>query len=170
MTSADLLVDAFGRIQGSVHAVLDGLDADTLAYRPDPGANSIAWLIWHLTRVQDDHVSEIIGTGQVWTSGGWAERFRLPLDVEDTGYGHTSKQVASVKADAETLIGYHDAVHRQTEEFVRSVKDPDLTRIVDENWDPPVTMAVRLVSVIDDCIQHSGQAAYVRGLYERGNA
>jgi len=170
MTSADLLVDAFGRVRENVHTAVEGLGTDGLAYRPDAEANSIAWLIWHLTRVQDDHVSEIIGTEQVWTSAGWAERFGLPLDVDDTGYGHTSEQVASVRADAESLLGYHDAVHRQTEEFVRSVKDPDLKRIVDERWDPPVTMAVRLVSVIDDCIQHSGQAAYVRGLYERGNA
>ncbi|MEO3786853.1 DinB family protein [Actinocorallia sp. B10E7] len=170
MTSADLLVDAFGRVRESVHATVKGLDTAALTYRPEEEANSIAWLIWHLTRVQDDHVSEIIGTEQIWTSGGWAERFRLPLEPYDTGYGHTSEQVASVKAEAETLLGYHDAVHAQTEDFVQSVKEPELARIVDENWDPPVTMAVRLVSVIEDDLQHVGQAAYIRGIYERTHA
>ncbi|WP_106396250.1 mycothiol transferase [Actinocorallia populi] len=170
MTSTDLLIDAFGRVKESVQATVKGLDADALTYRPDEEANSIAWLIWHLTRVQDDHISEIIGAEQIWTSGGWAERFRLPLDLHDTGYGHTPEQVAAVKTDAETLAGYHDAVHAQTEDFVQSVKEPELARIVDENWDPPVTMAVRLVSVIEDGLQHVGQAAYVRGMYERGNA
>ena len=167
MNSADLLVDAFGRVREGVHAAVEGLGAAALAYRPEEGANSIAWLVWHLTRVQDDHLSEIIGTEQVWTSKGWAERFGLPLDTYDTGYGHAAGQVASVEAEAESLLGYYDAVHARTEEFVRSVKESELTRIVDENWDPPVTMAVRLVSVIDDDLQHVGQAAYIRGIYER---
>ena len=169
MTSTDLLVDAFGRIKESVRAIVKGLDAAALTYRPDAEANTIAWLVWHLTRVQDDHISEIIGTEQIWTSGGWAERFRLPLDLHDIGYGHSPEQVAAVKADAETLIGYHDAVHAQTEDFVQSVKEPELARIVDENWIPPVTMAVRLVSVVEDDLQHVGQAAYIRGMYERAH-
>ncbi|GAA2738770.1 mycothiol transferase [Actinocorallia aurantiaca] len=169
MNSADLLVDAFGRVREGVHAAVEGLDAAALAYRPEEGANSIAWLVWHLTRVQDDHLSEIIGAEQVWTSEGWAERFGLPLDPYDTGYGHAAGQVASVEAEAEALLGYYDAVHARTEEFVRSVKESELTRIVDENWDPPVTMAVRLVSVIEDDLQHVGQAAYIRGIYERAH-
>lgn len=167
MTSADLLVDAFGRVKESVHATVGGLGAAALEYRPDAEANSIAWLVWHLTRVQDDHVSDVAGNEQIWTSGGWAERFRLPLEVHDTGYGHTPEQVASVKVDAETLLGYYDAVHAQTEDFVQAVTEEELARIVDENWDPPVTLAVRLISVIDDDLEHAGQAAYLRGLYER---
>jgi uncharacterized damage-inducible protein DinB len=166
-TSADLLIDAFGRVREGVRGTVGKLGEAALTYRPDPGANTIAWLVWHLTRVQDDHLAEIIGVEQAWTSDGWAERFRLPLDVNDTGYGHTPEQVASVKADAQTLIGYHDAVHARTEDFLRSLKEPELARIVDENWDPPVTMAVRLVSVIEDGLQHLGQAAYVRGVYKR---
>ena len=50
---------------------------------------------------------------------------------------------------------------------VGTVTDDDLDRIVDERWDPPVTLAVRLVSVVDDCLQHAGQAAYARGILSR---
>lgn len=164
MTSADLLVDAFGRVREAVHEATDGLSAGELAERLQPGANSIAWLVWHLTRVQDDHISEVAGQSQAWTSGGWAERFGLPLAADDTGYGHTSQQVASVRVEDPALLdGYYDAVHDQTLRYLAGVTDADLDRIVDRRWDPPVTLGVRLVSVITDDLQHAGQAAFVRG-------
>lgn len=164
MTSADLLSDAFGRIRGVVHAVVDGLDDEQLAYRVDGRANSIAWLVWHLTRIQDDHVADVAGTEQVWTAGGWAQRFGLPFDAAATGYGHGPDEVAAVRASAELLTGYHDAVYQQTVDYVQTVAEGDLGRIVDRRWDPPVTLAVRLVSVVSDDLQHAGQAAFVRGL------
>ncbi|MEV0400441.1 DUF664 domain-containing protein [Actinoallomurus sp. NPDC050550] len=164
MTTANLLTDAFGRIRDAVHRAVDSLGPDELAFRVDPDANSIAWLTWHLTRVQDDHLADAAGTAQAWTSKGWAERFGLPFDVSDTGYGHAPDQVAAVRVEsAELLTGYHDAVYQQTIEYVGSLSDDDLTRIVDRSWDPPVTLGVRLVSVIADDLQHAGQAAFVRG-------
>jgi uncharacterized damage-inducible protein DinB len=165
MSSADLLVDGIGRVQESVHAAVAGLSAEQLATRLDGQANSIAWLVWHLTRVQDDHVADVAGTEQVWTAEGWAKRFGLPLPEHDTGYGHSSEEVAQVRVDSPRLLtDYYDAVHRRTVEFVSRVTDDDLARIVDESWDPPVTLAVRLVSVLSDDLQHAGQAAFVRGV------
>jgi len=167
MTSADLLVDAFGRVRGTVQSVVEGLTPDQLEFRIDSEANSIGWLVWHLTRVQDDHVADVAGTEQVWTASGWARRFALPLDDADIGYGHSSDQVASVTSDAEQLLGYHEAVHEMTLRFVRSVTDTDLDRVVDDRWDPPVTLGVRLISVVNDDLQHAGQAAFLRGVIER---
>ena len=168
MTSAELLVDAFGRVREVVHRVVEGLTAEELAFRVDPEANSIAWLVWHLTRIQDDHVADVARVEQVWTSQGWGERFGLPFDPRDTGYGHRSQEVAAVQLDSgEQLVGYHDAVHRQTIRYVGGLGDADLGRIVDRSWDPPVTLGVRLVSVIADDLQHAGQAAFVRGVLQR---
>jgi Protein of unknown function (DUF664) len=168
MTSADLLVDAFGRIREEVHQIVGGLTAEQLAFRADAAANSIVWLVWHLTRIQDDHVADAFGTDQVWTSDGWVERFGLPLDPLDTGYGHRAREVAAVRVGSgDLLVGYYDAVHQRTIGHVRELTDPDLDRVVDESWDPPVTLGVRLVSVIGDDLQHAGQAAFVRGLVER---
>lgn len=162
-----LLTDAFGRIAETAHRVLRGATADRLAYRPDPEANTVAWLVWHLARVQDDHVADVAGTEQRWTAGGWAEKFRLPFDVADTGYGHSPEQVAAVRADAALLRDYLDDVHAATAAYLETVTAEDLERVVDTRWDPPVTLGVRLVSVIGDDLQHVGQAAYVRGLAER---
>ncbi|WP_406274800.1 DinB family protein [Nocardia sp. NBC_00881] len=167
MTSADVLTDAFERIREVVHEAVDGLGEDELAHRIDKGANSIAWLIWHLTRVQDDHVSEVADVEQVWTARRWYDRFGLSIDARATGYGDRSVDVAVIRAPAELLVGYYDAVHEQTLRFVRKLGDSDLERIVDIRWDPPVTLGVRLVSVISDDLQHAGQAAFVRGVIER---
>lgn len=168
MTAAtDVLVDGLGRVQENVHAVVEGLSRDRLTARLDPDANSIAWLVWHLTRVQDDHVAGVAGTVQAWQADGWAERFALPFDVTDHGFGHTREQVAAVAVDGGLLTAYHDAVHARSVDFLESLTDEALARVVDKRWDPPVTMAVRLVSVVDDCAQHVGQAAFVRGVLER---
>jgi uncharacterized damage-inducible protein DinB len=162
VTSADLLVDAFGRIREIVHATVDGLSEDQLTYRPGDEANSIAWLVWHLTRIQDDHVAGVAGTEQVWPK--WADRFGLPFDQRDTGYGHRSADVAAVRVPAELLTAYHDETCERSLEYLRQITDADLDRIVDRRWDPPVTLGVRLVSVVSDDLQHAGQAAFVRGL------
>jgi uncharacterized damage-inducible protein DinB len=167
MTSYELLSDAFGRVREAVIDVLDGLTPEQLTYRPDSEANSIAWLVWHLTRVQDDHVAAAVGAEQVWSSRGWAGRFELPLPISDTGYGHSAQQVGVVTSDAGRLLGYFEAVHEATLGYVRQLTDDDLDRVVDERWDPPVTLGVRLVSVIADDLQHTGQAAYLRGILER---
>ena len=168
MDTADILIDAYGRIRELVHSSTDGLDADALAYRIEPDANSIAWLAWHLTRVQDDHVSEIAGREQAWVDDGWAARFGMDPDPHNTGYGHTSEQVGSVRPEGpDALTGYHDAVWERTVEYLGAVTAGELSRIIDRSWDPPVSVGVRLVSVLSDNLQHAGQARYVRGIFER---
>ncbi len=163
MTSAELLVDAFGRVRGAVHAVVGSLTPAQLAVRLDSEANSIAWLVWHLTRIQDDHIAGVAQVDQVWTAAGWAERFGLPFDPRATGYEHRPDDVAAVQVGSDLLAGYYDAVHAQTVGYVEGLVDTDLDRIVDERWDPPVSLGVRLISVVDDDLEHVGQAAFVRG-------
>lgn len=171
MHANDILIDAYGRIQEEVHAAVDGLTPDQLHARPAADANSVAWLVWHLTRVQDDHVGEAAGLDQVWLAQGWEKRFGLDLPAEDTGYGHTAAQVGTVRVEsAGQLTGYYDAVHDQTLAYLRGLAAEDYERIVDERWDPPVTLGVRLVSVLSDDLEHAGQAAYVRGLLQSAEA
>jgi hypothetical protein len=166
MSVSELLADGFSRVQEVVHEVLDGLTVDDLTFRVDPQTNSIGWLVWHLTRVQDDHVAAATGLDQVWLEG-WQQRAALPFAETETGYGQDPAAVAEVRLPADFLAGYYDATHTQTISFVRGLRDSDLTTVVDTRWDPPVTMGVRLVSVLSDDLQHAGQAAFVRGILER---
>ena len=167
--ASDLLHDAIGRLPALVQRTAAGLGPDELAHRPTPRANSIAWLLWHLTRVQDHHVAEILGEDQVWAAGEWPDAFGLPADPTDTGYGHTPEQVAAVRVDGpEPLVGYHRAVTDRTIAYLSSRAEGDLDRIIDRSYDPPVSVGVRLTSVVGDSLQHVGQAAYVRGLLAAG--
>ena len=159
-----LLDDGFTRIGEHVASVVDGLGADDLSHRIAPDANTIGWLVWHLLRVQDDHVADAAGTEQVWLSGGWADRFALPFDHDATGYGQSSDEVAAVRTTSELLAGYGEAVVGATRAWLRGLSDDDLDRVVDDAWDPPVTLGARLVSVTQDDLLHLGQAEYLRGL------
>ena len=167
MDISELLLDAYGRVEGATHGVLNGASRAVLTFRPDADANSVAWLVWHLTRVQDDHVAEVAGTEQQWLGAEWCDRFGLPFAPHATGYGQSSDEVAQVDVDGALLRGYFDAVHEATSRYLGGLDAGDLDRIVDERWDPPVSLGARLVSVADDDIAHAGQAAYVRGLAER---
>jgi hypothetical protein len=160
----ELLRDAFTRLIEHVDELTDGLTDEVANYRPSPNANSIAWLIWHSARVQDIQLAPIAGGEQVWLRDGWVDRFGLDLPRDDTGYGHQPEDVAKVQAPADLLAAYYHAVHKLTLEYVAGVTADDLARIVDRHWDPPVTASARLVSIIDDCAQHLGQAAYLLGI------
>jgi hypothetical protein len=166
MDVAALLQDLFGRTPPIATAAVEGLSPEQLAWAPRPGANSIAWLVWHLTRVQDHHVSELLGEEQIWTTDErWAKRCGLEADPHNTGYGHSADDVASVRPDGpDALLGYLRAVDERTQGMLAGLRDGELDRVVDRRWDPPVTMGVRLISIADDCLQHVGQASYLRGL------
>ena len=160
----ELLRDAFTRLIEHVDELTEGLTDEQANYRPTPSANSIAWLIWHSARVQDIQLAPIAGVDQVWTRDGWVDRFGLDLPRNDSGYGHGPDEVAKVRAPVQLLAGYYHAVHKLTLEYVAGVTADELARVVDTNWDPPVTASARLVSIIDDCAQHLGQGAYLLGI------
>ena len=168
MDVAGLLADLYGRVGEAVEGAVEGLTAAELATPPEPGANTVGWLVWHLARVEDSHIAELLDQDQLWTTTPWAERFELTGDADDTGYGHTAEQVLAVRPDGpDALLGYYGAVRERTSAFLASLTAEHLDRIVDRRWDPPVTLGVRLISIADDEIQHAGQAAYARGLLER---
>jgi hypothetical protein len=164
----DLLADTFTRIRELVEELTDGLTEEDSTYRPAPEANTPGWLLWHLTRVQDDHVAGLAGVQQAWPS--WRERFDLPFSDWATGYNHSADEVAAVRVSGQLVADYHADVHKLTLDYIGQISDDELARVVDTNWDPPVTAAVRLVSVVGDVLQHLGQAAYVRGLAQRATA
>ncbi len=166
MDVSSLLLELYGRIPPLARRAVDGVDLELLNEPPAGGCNPIAWLVWHLARVQDDHVAEILGVDQLWVSGGWASQFALDPDPSNTGYGHSPAEVAAVRPQRpDVLLEYLDAVDTRTRTMLEALVPADLDRIVDRRWDPPVSLGVRLVSIADDSLQHAGQAAYVRGLF-----
>jgi uncharacterized damage-inducible protein DinB len=167
MDVAALLLEIYGRIPPLAREAVEGLDADGLVWQPSPGANTIGWLVWHLARVEDHHISELTGDDQLWASGDWAANFGLDPDPSNTGYGHDADDVLAVRPEsASALVDYLTATDERATTFIAGLTPEALDEIVDRRWDPPVTLGVRLVSVADDGLQHAGQAAYVRGLLD----
>lgn len=174
-TAVAVLLEGFGRTPGLVRSALDGMSEDDLTRRIDPDANTIAWLVWHTARMQDGQITmaarslgrDRSSAEQVWTGQGFDERFELDVDDRDVGYGMSSEEVARIHAPAELLEAYHQAVHDRTVAFLESLHDDDYAFVVDESYHPPVTLVSRLVSILQDAVQHLGQAAYVRGILQR---
>jgi uncharacterized damage-inducible protein DinB len=165
MNATDVLKEALGRLPGLVERAVKDLTPEQLRRAPADGANTVGWLVWHLARGQDGQLAELLGEDQVYVGGDWARRFGLKPDPSDTGYGHAEHEVAAVQPESwQALAEYYAAVHARTVAYLDSLTDADLDRVVDEGWNPPVTLGVRLVSVVNDDVQHAGQAAYVRGL------
>ena len=165
MDVAALLLDLYSRIPALAHEAVEGADLRTLLQPPAPGANPIAWLIWHSARVQDHLIAELIDADQIWIQDDWARRFGLDPDPSNTGYGHSVAEVTAVRPEQPSaLLEYLDVVDRRTRTLLHGLTPSELDRVVDDRWDPPVTLGVRLISVADDGLQHVGQAAYARGL------
>lgn len=168
MDAKDLMLDGLERIRSVLHRTLTGLTPDDMHRQPQADANSIAWLAWHLTRVQDVSVSGLAAEEQIWRSRGWQDRFHLPAGASDDGFGHTPEQVAAFRAPSiQALLDYHEDVVERSRTYVAALAPADFDRTLDEpQWQPPPTVGVRLVSVLSDNLQHAGQAAYLRGLWQ----
>lgn len=168
MDALAVLREAYSRVPELAERAVRGLSPEQLRWAPAEGANPIGWLVWHLARGQDAQIADVAGTEQVYLVGDWAARFGLRADPADTGYGHDLDRVRGVRPEsARALLDYLDAVHAATMRYLDSLTEADLDRVIDEGWDLPVTLGVRLVSIVDDDVQHAGQAAYVRGLLPR---
>ena len=167
MTPSELLTEAFSRVPETVERAVDGLSEDQLAARPAAGANTLAWLAWHVARGQDVQIADLAASDQVWTADGWADRFALPFDHAEMGYGQSPAEVGEVRAEPHLLVAYLEAVTLRTRGYLEGLDAASYTDVVDDAWDPPVTAGSRLVSILGDCTQHLGQASYVRGLLDR---
>ncbi|WBB53719.1 alpha/beta fold hydrolase [Verrucosispora sp. WMMD573] len=168
MPVRDVLTEAYGRVHRLVHDALASLRPGTFVHQIEPGTNSIAWLVWHLTRIQDHHIADIMGEPELWADPQWATRTGVERDVSTRGQGDGPDEIAALaKADSDGVSAYHDAVMARTFGYLSGVTEAELARIIDTSYTPPVSVGVRLVSVLSDNLQHAGQALFVRGMHER---
>ena len=165
MEGTSLLIDALGRIQQTLHSALSGLSPANLVYRPKPDCNPIGWLAWHLTRVQDHHISSLSGSEQAWIVQSWCSQFDMSDDADDIGWGHTIEQVNDFRPPpVRILLDYHDAVVERSKEYLAGLTAQDLECVLNEpHWQPLPTVGIRLVSVVNDNTEHVGQIAYLKG-------
>ena len=167
MTWQEMIMDIFDRIAAQLAQVLEDLTPKQLNQQPGRGANTIGWLIWHLTRSHDRNMSELMGLEQLWISEGWYSRFNRKPDPAETGYRHTTKEMAAFKApDSLTIMEYHRAVLERIKDYIANYLEESI--LEQEMYSPTfdsVSPTYRVITgIINDALQHVGQAAYVRGL------
>ncbi len=162
----ELIIDGYDRLPDLMKEVLAGLRMADLDWQPHREGNSLGWTVWHLTRVQDSQIADLMGDEQLWTRDGWHKRFTHPADPDDTGYGHTPEQVRAFKSPSVRVqLEYLRAVVGRTKQYLASLTPSDLDRELDEPWQQPrPTVGVRIASVLVDVHQHAGEASYIRGL------
>jgi len=168
MKGADLIIDALGRINETLHAELADITPDELAADPQP---SVGWLTWHLIRVQDSQICTVSDRTQAWIEDGWHKKFNMAPEPRDYGpaHTHTHAQAKSLGADTATLLAYHGAVFGRSVAYLDSLSDADLERVLDDpRYDPRPTVGVRLVSVVDDNMQHAGQVIFQKACLRSG--
>jgi hypothetical protein len=166
MAWQQLITDIFDRVAEQVEKVLDGLTPEELNRQPAPGANTIGWLIWHLTRSFDRNVSELAGKEQLWTANGWYAKFGRSADPDETGVGHSQEEMAAFRVpDGRATLEYHLAVQARIKEYMSTLTESELDR---EATSPTLgttfSVGKRLLAQFSEGLQHVGQAAYVRGL------
>jgi uncharacterized damage-inducible protein DinB len=168
MNWQQLLVDGYERVEQSIKRTLNGLSEKEIDRQPSPDTNTIGWLCWHLSRGRDRSIASLSGQDQLWIKDKWYEKFNRPADPADSGFKHTPEQVAAFKSpDAKTLLDYHHAVLNRAIAYINSLTEADLDRELDEPWFTPTpTVGVRLISLLEEGLQHSGQAAYIRGFIQ----
>jgi len=161
-----LIMDLLVRISQELERVLEGLTIDNLNHRPGPHCNSIGWLGWYLTRSHDRNLSELISEEQVWIKDNWHSRFNRAPDPTDTGYDHSLEDVTAFRSpDGKTILEYHNKVLELAKRYMDNLSETDLERKVKSPTLYNVaTVRRRLLGIISEGLQHTGQAAYVRGL------
>jgi len=162
----DLINDGFGRVLEVLEPALKRLTKEDLDRMPKPDCNSIGWIVWHLTRGQDAQIADLGKKGQVWVEDEWYTKFKRDVNPRDTGYGHSPEDVAAFKSPSpKILLDYYRATLERTNQYLSSLTLEELDRKLDESWySPPPTLGVRIISIMADCLQHSGEVAYLRGL------
>lgn len=172
MDAIDVLSDLAARPLQALDYFWADLHPSRINDRPGGHPNSIAWLLWHSARETDAQIAPLAATQEIWTAQGFAQRFGFDgqdLGALDMGYGQDRAAAEAITVPAthegkHLLREYLEAVYEHLGEWISTLDESDLDRVIDRGYDPPVTLGVRVISVIDDAAQHVGQAAHIAGM------
>ncbi len=168
MSPTESVVSTLQRNWAMVDSAMEGLDQETINRIPAEQCNSIAWILWHMSRVVDTFVNtRFQSRPQLWIAGGWHQRFGMGDDPDDRGVGWTMEQVASWSPpDLSVQLGYHQAVREAAAGYLSSATEADLAEVkVIPPAPEPRTVANALGQMVWDAVAHGGQIAYLRGFY-----
>jgi uncharacterized damage-inducible protein DinB len=154
-------------LQG-LRSVLEGLTSPEARWQPTLHTNHIAWLVWHMARVEDAWVNRRLrGTTEVWVAEGWADRFGM--DHDSVGAGQTIEEIRAMPDIPLTdLMTYFDAVRTITRQYLDQVTDEELWREYQHPRRGSVTGVWIVGHLLVEESQHTGQVALIRGMMRPG--
>jgi len=163
MEAKELLLRSLEESQGYLTKALDGLTQEEAAWTPREGCNSIAFIFWHLIRVEDIWINRVLrGEKQVYEAEDWPKKLGTPAG--ESGYHYTMEQLQAWPVPRiELLQGYADSVREQTLTFLQSVTAGKLSEIANPDQSPDTTGAI-LSHLITEIALHVGQIDYLCGV------
>jgi len=140
----------------------DDLTEDQMHYQSTPDSNSIAWMVWHSSRIKDQVTASIVGESEVWLADGWAERFGIA--PEANGIGDRPEQVTSFRVRSDFLLGYADAAHNVTIQRLSKILPAQLAQPSRYVLGDTRPVWRSLQGMLGDAYSHAAQVSYLRGM------
>jgi uncharacterized damage-inducible protein DinB len=169
MEFKDFILRCLHTSEDMILKAVDGLSREELARRPNDQSNSIGWTLWHLARLEDVLVVDLIEQKpQLWIANGWYKKFGRAEDRNDHGFRHTAQDVAAFQVpEPDVLVGYFKAVRGEVKSFLGTFSNDGLEQPA-KRWgggEGTVKAGNYLTALVDEALAHGGQIAYLRGLY-----
>ena len=163
METNEILLASLNESMGYLTRSLDGLTQEEITWTPTPHSNSLAFILWHVTRAQDFWVNEIIRrSSSIYETEGWREKLGTP---KDTGTGYTEEQLRAWPTPRlEDLRGYARAMYLSTRSLLDSIAPEDLARTCQPSG-AEMTIGASLTHLITEIAMHVGQIDYLRGVH-----
>ncbi len=148
----------------SLYKALDGLSISELEWQPSLESNNIIYLIWHMGRVEDNWINQIIGGNEnVWIKNGWNKKF--PFDESDYGKGYNKQDLATLpRMDKDEIMKFYEEQRSESITVIKNLNDEDLAKEYKRLTGELKSGYWILGHVLVEESQHLGQIAYIRGM------
>lgn len=106
------------------------LESDVFCTMPTDKDDTVAWNIWHITRIEDLTSNYLVKGQSEVLNDSWLKR--LNITVKDTGNAMSDSEIIdlSTKINKEALFEYRNAVGSSTQEIIKNLKPEDMKRKV----------------------------------------
>jgi len=168
LTPTELLQQAFHLAHQGLRIAVKRLSTEQILWRPQEGANSIAFYLWHIPRTTDFYLHRrILGGTEIWASQEWEKT--LPVLTEGSssgiGTGFTDQQVGAMPALAvSTYVSYLDAVESALYDWLGDQTPEQLDAEIQREGFQKAQVLRVLLSALGHTHGHTGEIGYIKGL------
>lgn len=161
MDTVSFISDCLEQVRIRLLGTCEGMNQEEVLWRPEPYANNIGFVLWHVTRAEDNLVMRLENGHALWVTGGWHEKFGQPVNAPDPGDRMGLRALAI--PGLPVLLGYSQAVGEQTRRLLGELTVDRLDQPIGPSQ-PGQTVTANLRHLITHRNNHHGQMDYIRGL------